>query len=92
MDEKLMFDRTSGVGTLHCVTCGHMERILSFTHGENHQLGFQCSTCHQYVTIENGLHVLVPPCPCGGKLTREEPLCCPVCQSEDVTYELEYLT
>lgn len=91
-DDTLTFDLTSGVGILSCSACGHEERILSFTHGESHQLGLQCSTCLQFVAVENGLKGPIPRCRCGGELKRDQPLKCPDCQSTDVTFEPEYMT
>lgn len=91
-DEKLTFDLTNGVGRLCCSVCDHEERILSFTHGVSHQLGFQCSTCLQFVALENGLEGPIPPCGCGGELTRDHPLKCPKCKSTNVTFESEYMT
>lgn len=91
-DGTLTFDLTNGVGMLRCSSCGYAERILSFTHGISHQLGFQCETCSQFVAVENGLEGSIPPCQCGGRLTREKPLVCPGCHSTAVTFENEFMT
>ncbi|MCF8237486.1 MAG: hypothetical protein K9I85_04980 [Saprospiraceae bacterium] len=90
--EKRTFQNTSGVGELSCTACGHKERMLSFTHGVSHQLGFQCTSCQQLTVIENGLSIQTPPCSCGGELSREQPIQCPTCKSEDVTFHALYMT
>jgi hypothetical protein len=90
--EKLTFQNTSGAGELSCAACGHRESMLSFTHGVSHQLGFQCTSCQQLIVIENGLAIPTPLCACGGKLSRELPIQCPACKSEDVTFHMLYIT
>ncbi len=90
--EQVTFENTNGVGELSCSVCGHRETMLSFTHGNGHQLGFQCTSCHQLVAVENGLEKPTPPCSCGGVLSREESIKCPACKGEQVTFSSHYMT
>lgn len=99
----IRFSYMGGVGTINCVECGHIVKVLSFTHGFTHDwkqeantTGYQCLACGKFARVSkvNG-DVEIPgemSCKCGGKLSRDHVLFCPKCKSKKLSYEMEYIT
>ena len=88
-----------GAGTLHCNVCGYEEKIISFLHGFDdgpdswHECGYQCQDCGKIISIERNLSLKkIPTCDCGGEMSREEPLFCPVCKSFSLEYKMRIIT
>jgi len=94
----LYFYQTAGHGVFECANCGYSQELTSFIHGfgDNSwsKTGYQCQDCGMFSTIERRLHDPENPliCECGGKLTRDEPIFCPICQSKKVKFLMEYIT
>lgn len=98
-DGKLRFRQMGGAGNLYCQKCGYEEHIISFLHsfptgpGTWHESGYQCQVCGKITSIEKNLWMKeLPKCECGGELSRDEGLFCPVCRSYKVKYKLKIIT
>lgn len=101
-DGKLYFHKMGGGGEIHCKLCNYSEPIISFTHGyepiprsrRTHTSGCQCEDCGKFNTIDGyeGERDIVKNCECGGKLNKDKPLFCPNCKSQNIGYQLTYLT
>lgn len=87
-----------GAGDVICRACGHVEDVTGSLHGFGDepwiQKGHQCVGCRAIVTVTTPYHGAAAPerCDCGGELTREGLLKCPVCGSEDIDYQLSIMT
>lgn len=98
---KLYFTKIPGKGNIICKDCDHKESITGFMHGldvnvkkRTSERGQQCQTCGKlFVTFsyeDENLHL--KNCDCGGNLQRELPLFCPKCKSNNLMYNLKYIT
>ena len=104
----LTFQLMGGVGRLQCADCGLSQEVLSFTHGfdGSHTAGHQCQVCGKFhaVDYEPASSSGTPEsetqatldaklvCACGGPLSRDEIVVCPSCRSQNVSYNIRYLT
>lgn len=81
-----------GVGKIQCRDCIYQENIVSFTHGLNTSAsGLQCQLCGKFHSIKN-LCDNKPLCECGGVLERDNLIFCPKCKSENMKYDMCYIT
>jgi len=86
-----------GKGKLYCKNCFHQEEVVSFLHGFGEDpwssTGYQCQSCGKFHAIEYD-HKLakLPDCECGGELSREKIVFCPVCRSNNVEYKCIMIT
>lgn len=91
----LYFGSVSGGGIIHCHGCGYSEEIVGFVHGGVwYSEGYQCKSCGKFGEVEylgDGKYSS-KNCRCGGELSREKPIFCPICKTHDVSYQLKYLT
>lgn len=85
-----------GGGTLECSDCNHAAEILGTSHASDFSSfssGYQCQSCRKFKILN-----IFPSdkaeeaCECGGLLARNHTLVCPVCGSENVNYDIGYLT
>ena len=94
--DGLTFQCISGVGELVCGNCGIRTPMVSFEHGAPGQWcnsGYQCQSCFRLHTIKNDDKLEeLPKCGCGGGLSRDATIRCPVCRSKEVGFDLEYIT
>lgn len=94
----LYFKNTHGGGVIRCHGCGFTQEITCFTHGFDDPCPFsegnQCQSCGKIQTIDFLGNKIVSPekCSCGGKLSRKEPIFCPICKARDVSYQWTYMT
>lgn len=102
LEEKskgLWFSSIGGCGKITCKDCNHSEAITSFIHGINSSsTGFQCQSCGCFCSLKSGgpghanEYEATLVCECGGKLDRDKILFCPSCNSENLIYQLEFIT
>jgi len=102
LEEKskgLWFSYIGGCGKIRCKDCDHSESITSFTHGINSSsTGFQCQSCGNLTSIKSGRpgraneYAESLDCKCGGKLDRDKVIFCPSCKSENLIYQMEFIT
>jgi len=94
MRRGLRFSRMGGAGRLHCDDCGWSEDIESFVHNLDRWClaAYQCQACGRFCHLENPRRDSIPPCDCGGKLSRDEILFCPKCRSRALRYWMAYIT
>jgi len=102
LEEKskgLWFSYIGGCGKIRCKDCDHSESITSFIHGINSSSsGFQCQSCGKLSSIRSGGPGLANEyeesldCQCGGKLDRDKVIFCPSCQSQNLSYLMEFIT
>ena len=93
--EKLLYyQHMGGAGTVICIDCGFKEEIISFIHGHGDDnwanVGHQCQSCGKFHTLDSNSENLV--CSCGGKLSCEEPIFCPICKSKNMSYSMSFIT
>jgi len=94
-EEGLYFYRISGHGALTCRVCGYNQELTAFIHGRDNwrKEGIQCQGCHALYAIESDERESLDfACHCGGELSRNEPICCPVCKSRLLEYRMKYMT
>lgn len=94
-DGKLRFSRMGGKGNFYCNECGYEQELVSFLHGIQDwtSTGYQCQACGKFHEIERDHELTAEPmCDCGGSLSREKPLFCPVCRSYKVGYHMTLIT
>lgn len=84
----------AGMGDYHCLVCAQSGELVSFIHGiDESESGFQCQSCGKIHRIKNNCGSEIPNgCSCGGLLSKDKPLFCPTCKSDNVEYHLRYLT
>ena len=99
MRTGLWFSYMGGSGSIYCCSCQHTEEVTSFIHGiDASWSGFQCQSCGKFTTLTGGgrgrssQYKESMICECGGKFDRDKRLFCPSCKSEDLKYDLEYIT
>jgi ribosomal protein S27E len=102
LEEKskgLWFSYIGGCGKIRCKDCDHSESITSFIHGINSSsTGFQCQSCGKLTSIKSGgpgranEYEESLECECGGKLDRDKVIFCPSCKSENLIYQMEFIT
>jgi len=99
--QGLEFSRLGGAGVISCQDCGFRQEISSFMHGftsgpdASADEGRQCLQCGKFITVHrkgNPPVTPVPPCECGGELSRDHFLFCPQCRSTKLRYEMAYIT
>jgi len=95
--EGLYFDRMGGAGTIGCRECGFSTSIVSSLHwwGGPNSAGYQCKSCGIFVTLEgvgNEARIDGGCGACGGPVARDEQLVCPRCGSDQLHYDIEYIT
>jgi len=96
-DGKLRFWNMGGMGDFYCKDCHYSQEVVSFLHGFGEDpwsnSGYQCQKCGKFLAIEYD-HKLdtIPDCECGGNLSRENALFCPVCRSLNVGYHMTLIT
>jgi predicted nucleic acid-binding Zn ribbon protein len=94
-DGKLRFSHMGGKGNFYCTECGYSQELVSFLHGISDwsKTGYQCQKCGKFHEIVRD-HELTeePECDCGGSLSREKPLFCPVCKTFKVGYHMTLIT
>ena len=94
----LYFKDTYGGGIIRCHGCCFKEEINCSTHGfsdvGDFYDGYQCQTCGKFHTITSyGNEITkIDRCPCGGKLSRDNPIFCQKCRSFDVSFQMTYVT
>lgn len=94
-EDLLYFDKMGGAGKVSCSVCNTSNEVVCFIHNLDSwsNTGFQCQNCGQFHAIENALtNVELENCSCGGNLERDEPIFCPKCKSNKVTYHMSYIT
>ena len=98
-ERGIRFHHMGGVGTIHCKECAFsIESVISFIHGKTPEgvasccTGYQCLDCGEIKGIGNPSVCGVPPCECGGGLSRDHLLFCPQCKSTDLSYKMKYIT
>ncbi len=94
-DGFLYFHKMAGAGTFSCLACNYKENFTSFLHGYNEKgrcgtHGCQCQKCGKFnkFTSNEGVKYIIPKCECGGELSRENKVFCPICKSTDVKYNM----
>ncbi len=102
LEEKskgLWFSYIGGCGKIKCKDCDHSESITSFIHGINSSsTGFQCQSCGKFSSVRSGgpgqanEYERSLECECGGKLDRDKVIFCPSCKSENLIYQMEFIT
>lgn len=98
LDENLLYYwNMGGAGNIKCFSCNYSQNIISFLHGIGAKSlcnsGFQCQKCGKFHVIEYYMDNLkVEMCECGGNLSRDEPLFCPICKKTDLRYSMNYIT
>lgn len=100
MSRSLYFSYMGGAGTIICNSCNYREEIISFTHQHGRDpltfTGLQCQKCGNFQGIINYHKVNdkeeILCNKCGGNLSRNEPLFCPICKSKDLHYSIKFLT
>lgn len=96
----ITFGGMGGAGSIKCFDCKHEEEIVSFIHGAYEAtIGYQCQSCgkfHDIRSISSEYHKIniIDPliCSCGGELSRDKNLFCPVCKSTRMSYGMSYIT
>lgn len=95
----LWFSYIGGCGKIRCKDCDHSESITSFIHAINSSsTGFQCQSCGKLSSVRSGgpgranEYERSLECECGGKLDRDKVIFCPSCQSQNLTYQMEFIT
>lgn len=97
----LEFERMGGAGVIHCGECGFEEEITSFMHGATYgpdaccDTGLQCLSCGKFVSVHqtgNPPVEDIPPCECGGELSRDHVLFCPKCGSRNLSYRMTVIS
>jgi len=96
-DNLLYFWRMSGAGKINCSDCNYNQKIISFLHGFGpnswNNSGYQCQECGKFHEIEYDMfNSKGKLCECGGILSREKPVFCPSCKSQNMKYSLSYIT
>lgn len=86
-----------GRGIVSCEKCGYREEVVSFLHGFGEDpwsnTGFQCQQCGKLHAIERVQKLNeIPPCECGGRLSRDDDVFCPACGSFNVVYDMTMIT
>ena len=92
---ELTFDYIGGYGTIQCHDCHHIENVTGalHIHGTDKAVqGFQCQECGKFKVLSFPPDPKKKKCTCGGELTREEVVFCPVCRSQKVTYSMRFIT
>ena len=102
LEEKskgLWFSYIGGCGKIRCKDCDHSESITSFIHGINSSsTGFQCQSCGKFSSVRSGgpgqanEYERSLECECGGKLDRDKVIFCPSCRSQNLIYQMEFIT
>lgn len=102
LEEKskgLWFSYIGGCGKIRCKDCDHTESITSFIHGiDSSSTGFQCQSCGKLTSIKSGgpgranEYEESLECECGGQLDRDKVIFCPSCKSENLIYQMEFIT
>lgn len=102
LEEKskgLWFSYIGGCGKVRCKDCDHSESITSFIHGINSSsTGFQCQRCGKFSPVRSGgpgqanEYERSLECECGGKLDRDKVIFCPSCRSQNLIYQMEFIT
>jgi len=93
----LFFSSMGGAGEITCRECGYHQHLVSFIHSfpidKWNQSGYQCQRCGLFHEIENAHQYKGKlKCYCGGSLSRDKVLFCPVYKSKNLKYEMEYVT
>lgn len=96
-DNLLNFNYIPGAGIISCNKCDFNIKIVSFIHGEDEDdlrtIGYQCQNCGEFQSItDNAGNPKSTICSCGGTLERDNPIFCPKCKSENITYKMEIIT
>lgn len=98
LDDKLLYYwKMGGAGIIKCNSCNFSQNIISFLHGHGpnswNNSGFQCQKCGKFHEIEYDMdNSKGKLCECGGSLSREKPLFCPICKKTDLQYSMSYIT
>ena len=81
---------------MECQDCGHEIKIIAGVHHQadcEYRLGYQCQKCGKHIAIADPFkYKKLPKCECGGKLSREKPVCCSQCGSKVVIFHRTYIT
>ena len=93
----LKFQYMGGHGKLSCNDCDFQQSQTSFIHGiDCNTTGYQCQECGKLTSIvkhhSKAANHASRQCGCGGKLNREKILFCPDCNSQNLSYSMEYIT
>lgn len=94
-DYRLYFTKISGAGTIRCIECDFEQNIVCFLHGVDdwNKTGYQCQKCGKFYEIEYGLgNTDDKKCDCEGKLDRDQPIFCPKCKTNKVSYRVMLIT
>jgi len=84
-----------GAGILRCNNCDFKQDIVSFCMGQTPGaiLDSNVKIVVKFMKIEYDTETsLGRLCDCGGVLSREEPLFCPNCRTNDIRYCISYMT
>jgi DNA-directed RNA polymerase subunit RPC12/RpoP len=99
--QGLEFSFMGGMGEIACRDCGFRQEITSFMHGATSgpdaccDEGLQCLSCGKFVSVHregNPPVDPVPPCECGGELSRDHFLFCPKCRSKNLKYGMSVIS
>lgn len=98
-ENYLHFTQIGGAGNLSCLECDFEKEIVSFLHGFEvnsiSSTGYQCEKCGDLKAIEGVYSNLINTktiCKCGGELSRDNPIFCPVCKGKKLKYTMRYIT
>ena len=96
-DNLLYFKYIPGAGKLTCNSCNFQSEIVGFLHSEDESglktTGYQCQNCGKFQSItDNIVNPISKLCSCGGNLDRNNPIFCPNCKSENISYKIEIIT
>ena len=92
----LYYDKMHGAaGHIYCKNCSHIVMIDVWIH-DYHKMAiktsYQCLSCGQFRNISVVKDEDVPPCSCGGTLSKTHQLFCPECKGKDLQYMCYYYT
>lgn len=87
-----------GSGELSCNECHHNQSITGFFHGHFRlgwiEEGIQCQKCGLITTRNTSSEdqSWKDGCECGGTFLNTEVLFCPDCKSNQVSYQMDWMT
>jgi len=92
----IKFSGMGGFGRISCCECSFSEKNTSFLHGfssvdrrRTSSTGYQCIDCGEFSALASEDELV---CKCGGNLSRDHLLFCPICKSTKLTYKMMFIT
>ncbi|MBN2174984.1 MAG: hypothetical protein JW731_12695 [Bacteroidales bacterium] len=94
---KLKFDNIGGTGKIICNDCAQQQEIVGFLLGFGEEkwssTGYQCQKCGKFQHLINDMkNSQNKKCECGGTLSRDKFLFCPGCKSNNIVYNMRFMT